>query len=106
MGAIGYYSGLTVYETYGLVTPEVIDAAPPRERSSPGHDVRVEIEFFLDRKPTYTMSFVKPIEEEMPAGWEQHPLARLIEVERHPLPTGKGFPEGHDLRLLRFLRWE
>ena len=106
MGAIGYYSGLRVYDIYGLVTPSVIEAAPPREDSSPGHDVRVGDLFFLDRRPTYASGLLLPIEEEMPAGWEHHPFAPMVTVERHPLPAGEGFPEGKDLRLLRFHRWD
>ncbi len=106
MGAIGYYTPLTVYDTYGLVSPSVIEAAEPLESSSPGHDVRVDDGFFLDREPTYTMGKLLAVDEEIPEGWKFHPFYPLVTFERHPLPEGQGLPEGMDLLLPRFHRWK
>lgn len=54
IGAVGYYSELKVYDRFGLVSPEVVDAElhDPKKRS-PGHDKSVPITFFLDREPTF-----------------------------------------------------
>jgi hypothetical protein len=53
IGAVGYYSGLELYDRQGLVTREV--ALRPHEGPlrTPGHDKLVPTEFFLDREPTY-----------------------------------------------------
>jgi arabinofuranosyltransferase len=61
IGALGYYSGLYVYDRFGLVNREValLDfEGPPR---SPGHDIKISRDFFLDRLPTFL------IVEEVPA---------------------------------------
>lgn len=54
IGAVGYYSGLFIYDRFGLVSREV--ALLPRGDGplrSPGHDVKVSRGFFLDRHPTF-----------------------------------------------------
>lgn len=108
IGAMGYYSGLELYDEYGLVTPEVIAAAPPRERSSPGHDVRVDTTFFHDKQPTYAGALIAPIDSPSSYGlfanWEQHPFRKLVDVERYPLVDSDGGPAGWELRLLRYRR--
>lgn len=53
IGAVGYYSSLTIYDRFGLVTPEVAHGAKSKKRRSPGHDRTVPYEFFLDRNPTF-----------------------------------------------------
>jgi len=42
-----------VHDLFGLVSPEVaaIDSSFDASAQSPGHDARVELEFFLDREP-------------------------------------------------------
>jgi hypothetical protein len=54
IGALGWYSGLDVYDQFGLVTPKVahLEVADADLRS-PGHDKRVDPYFFLDDEPTY-----------------------------------------------------
>ncbi len=100
LGALSYYSELDFYDSYGLVTPSVIAAAKPLERSSPGHDVRVGPEFFLDRHPTYAGFLVAPKD----APLKLYPwLQELVEVERYPLDDPGS---QNELRLLRFVRWE
>ena len=61
IGAVGYYSGLTVYDMCGLVDREVArrKAENPVPRS-PGHDKYVEPEFFLPRRPTFLRVMVVP----------------------------------------------
>ncbi|MFT7668523.1 MAG: arabinofuranosyltransferase [Planctomycetota bacterium] len=109
IGAMGYYSGLEIYDTYGLVTPEVIAAGEPKRKSSPGHDRRVGPMFFNDHRPTYAGSMIakigEPLSEQL-GNWEAHPLSKLVEIEHHKLDPAEGFEPGTELRLLRFTRWE
>ena len=52
IGAIGYYSGLTIHDRNGLIDREVA-GLPVTEFRSAGHDKRVPRAFFAPRKPTY-----------------------------------------------------
>jgi arabinofuranosyltransferase len=54
IGAIGYYSGLFVYDAPGLVTPDVAtrELRPGEPTRLPGHDKRVTVPFFLKYEPT------------------------------------------------------
>lgn len=109
IGAMGYYSRLELYDSYGLVTPSVIDSVEPIEKSSPGHDRRVGPMFFNDRHPTYAGSVISRIdapENDQLGNWQKHPLSKMVTIERHPLPAEQGFEAGTELRLLRFHRWE
>jgi len=131
IGAIGYRAPhLTVYDTYGLVTPEVAAHTEPIEGASPGHDVRVQNDFFLKpeileelpNKPTYLgaqVGLAEPLSEgETAPDWLLTPfpdetyLANLsqhlsrnygvrLETLTRPLRESDGFPEGSVLRLLR-----
>ena len=103
MGALGYYSGLTVYDTYGLVTPEVHRTAEVTRPASPGHDLRVGPEALLHHRPTYLgvlplMRVDEPLEAGIPEAWRAR-----VQVERHPLPPELGLPPGVELRVLRLL---
>jgi hypothetical protein len=51
IGAIGWYSRLNVYDRFGLVTPEVARRKVD-QLWSPGHDKKVDISYFLNRRPT------------------------------------------------------
>lgn len=55
IGAVGYHSGLVIYDVGGLVDREVADRSFGRDRSktSPGHEKTVSPTFFLKRQPTY-----------------------------------------------------
>jgi hypothetical protein len=59
IGAIGYYSKLHVYDRFGLVSRDVAEWAvgggDPGPLRSPGHDVKVSRDFFLDEHPTYIL---------------------------------------------------
>ena len=109
IGAMGYYSGLEIYDSYGLVTPSVIAAVEPIERSSPGHDRRVGPMFFNDLHPTYAGSVIAridaPLNDQL-GNWDAHPLSKMVTIERHPLPADQGFEPGTELRLLRYRRWD
>jgi len=131
MGAIGFRtSELTVYDTYGLVTPEVGAHTTPQEGASPGHDVRVQNDFFLrpeilgelPSRPTYLgaqVGLARPLPAGEPAPeWLLTPFPDeayiqnlsdhlskdfgvRLEVLTHPLETDDGFPESSALNLLR-----
>lgn len=54
IGSIGYYSGLFIYDRYGLVTREVaLRHKPKRALRSPGHDKVVPRSYFEKDYPTY-----------------------------------------------------
>lgn len=58
VGALGYASELTIYDTHGLVSREVVEQAPERGRLvAPGHDRRVQRGFFLERQPRFLFVF-------------------------------------------------
>lgn len=52
VGALGFYSGLRVYDRNGLVTREVALRDPLPQATSPGHDKTVPPEFFSRYHPT------------------------------------------------------
>lgn len=59
IGAIGYYSDLYIYDRFGLVSREVVEwarqgGAGGRLRS-PGHDIKVSRDRFLDEHPTFLL---------------------------------------------------
>ena len=131
IGAIGYRAPhLTIYDTYGLVTPEVAAHTEPIEEASPGHDIRVQNDFFLrpeiaqglPNKPTYLgaqVGLAHPISPEATApDWLLTPFpsdayieqvaAKLkdsygvhLESKTIPLMTKDGFPKDSVLHLLR-----
>ena len=83
IGAVGYYSGMVIYDSMGLTNKEVLAASKPgTKRSSPGHDRQVPMQFFDRYKPTYRQAkilplWIKPAELEALA---EDPKARLIEL--------------------------
>ncbi len=109
IGAMGYYSRLEVFDRFGLVSPEVIEQAKPKQSASPGHDIEVATTFFYDQQPSIGGCFLSPIDAprmfNMPKGWFSHPISKMIEIERNPLPKGQGFPPEMELRILRFTSW-
>ena len=52
IGELGYYSGLKIYDTMGLVNRSVATRPAPTQLGSPGHDKRVDIRHFLPELPT------------------------------------------------------
>lgn len=100
IGATGYYSRLFVYDKYGLVTPEVVRAGKVRPDASPGHDLRVQEEFFFGERPTYWGALVAPADT--PLEWRlpgpSDPWRRVAHVEQLPLADAPG----KVLRVIRF----
>jgi len=113
IGAVGYHSELFIYDTYGLVTPEVVAQGRVIEGSSPGHDLRVNPPFFLEYEPTFLGTYITPASgiapgqplpwwtDVRPPDWETHQWSSLVDVETYPLDPGDGFPENAQLVLLR-----
>ena len=108
VGAMGYYSGLEVFDVYGLISPEVLDVGGRTELASPGHDYRVDTTFFADRNPTYAGCFLieedAPPQAMLPANWGQFPISRMVRLVPHALPASAGFEPGLELRTLTFVR--
>ncbi|MBN1827493.1 MAG: hypothetical protein JW958_14675 [Candidatus Eisenbacteria bacterium] len=64
IGARGYYSDVYIYDTHGLVTPEVArrPVAPDEPLQPPGHDKRVPETYFLKDRPTvFDMRIVRAL---------------------------------------------
>ena len=106
IGVVGYRTELTLFDRYGLVSPEILATARPRERASPGHDVSAKRAFFLPQQPTYLIAQLTPSRNPPRAGLPADVLELLderddLELVRHPLRTRDGFPKGFELRLVR-----
>lgn len=121
IGAIGYDSGLVVYDRNGLVDREVAAQPASEEARSAGHDKRVPRAFFLDRNPTIfqallvdgavggpgTPSFARAATElgrwvfGGPEGALEAPLLARTLPEVHALEPRDGIPPGSSLILLR-----
>ena len=104
IGAVGYESGLHVYDLFGLVSPEVARLQTPLERASPGHDRRVDPEFFLPKKPDLLGAWIARVDDTvatLPPRWRDLIGANRARVERFPVGPEDGFPPGKELRVLR-----
>jgi arabinofuranosyltransferase len=105
IGAVGYYSRLTLFDQYGLVDREVTISARPDvdARTLPGHDLKVPHGFFAARRPTYLSADL--LLGEYP-GTPMYEAARpaidsgLLVV--HPVGVEDGFPERGTLALTRY----
>jgi arabinofuranosyltransferase len=114
IGVIGFYTQLELYDKFGLVTPEAIDAGTLLAKATPGHDLFVEDSFFLTFEPTYTHAFltlpagmVAPAEglpfwtrSLLPTNWQRMDWAQHAKPERVPLESPE-FPENCELVLVR-----
>jgi hypothetical protein len=98
IGAVGYYSGLTIYDLCGLVSREV--ARRPigaGGRAVAGHEKCVEPQFFLDRRPTF-------LQAQFLDGAGAFPVLLSLPGYRQefiPLQASDGFPPGAQLAVLR-----
>ncbi|MBN1346183.1 MAG: hypothetical protein JXQ73_26075 [Phycisphaerae bacterium] len=77
IGAVGYYSELIIYDTAGLVHPEIAHRDVGRRRSSAGHDKGVPPSFFLKYHPTYYLAFLLDVPEERASAMEPGRWARV-----------------------------
>jgi len=102
IGGLGYYSGLHLFDTYGLVDAEVGLLPGDPANHSPGHDKQVEPAYFLDQRPTYfwgtaLVSGAAPLEGLPPGALDDPALRDLFELEFIDLAE----PGGPQLRLVR-----
>ena len=95
LGAIGWFApGLDIHDGHGLVSRIPKDAWQTGERRTPGHDCKLEREWFfaerpVDERPTiYSVIFLPP-DAAIPDRFQR----KFFRVERHPLPPELGFGE-------------
>jgi hypothetical protein len=60
IGAVGYYSDLTIFDRHGLVTLSVSHGGLARTRGAAGHDLFVGVKFFERLVPTYAYAGLHP----------------------------------------------
>jgi len=114
IGAIGYYSRIQVLDGFGLVNDVLatLDVAP--RRTTPGHDRRIPIEYWLPFEPTFTQPAIKGRRE---VEAQQQELARTgrgfnlpwpgpVRLEVVSLPEYQGFRRGSFLTVYRYLKAE
>jgi arabinofuranosyltransferase len=103
IGAVGYYSELTIYDQFGLISREPVHGAPETRRTSPGHRKYVPAEFFRERKPTYFGAKLVTIADPSPfvGKWTPDGSGR-VEIRMFPLREHGGF--GRD-EVLVLARW-
>jgi hypothetical protein len=103
IGAIGYYSGLVIHDRLGLVTREVALVEHEAGLSSPGHDNRVTVAFFLDKEPTFLYANLIPDNERarevMRRTWIRDRAQLAHERERLSAYVGRAIPLPAELGL-------
>lgn len=112
IGAVGYYSDLYLYDSYGLVSREIaarpirVGSEPPYLKS-PGHaDRGLDGAFFAQRRLDYMGAEVRPAADPFahrPASWRANNNPNF-RVELRPLDPALGFEPGRVLMLLRTRR--
>ena len=112
VGAVGYWSGITVYDLHGLVTPEVARRPLPDGplTQSPGHDKHVEPSFFVKYEPRFL--YARAVEGILAAGRMKDTLDqwrvpdavkdRYVPDYYEVAPIGAG-PEGASQRAFLFV---
>jgi hypothetical protein len=103
IGAVGYYSELTIYDQFGLISREPVHGATERRKTSPGHRKYVPAEFFRDRNPTYFGAKLMTLPGPSPfAGrWTPDGSGR-VEIQMFPLRGQETFGEDEVLVLARW----
>lgn len=106
VGVVGYLCELTIYDMYGLTNREAARAAVLTERGTPGHDMRVPLEFFKPYDPTYLSAVLVPRGKEINVAYLKGMSSWFedVEIERHELSVADGFPPDVDLLLGRIGR--
>jgi arylsulfatase A-like enzyme len=81
IGAVGYYSGLVIYDRKGIVNREVALEIEGDARQSAGHEKHAPISFFEDKRPTYIAAEIVPASSATPARSRKR-FRQLLQV--HP----------------------
>ncbi|MFT6715279.1 MAG: hypothetical protein ACJAVJ_002571 [Planctomycetota bacterium] len=100
IGAIGYYSGMVIFDSMGLTNKQVLEASEPgTKRSSPGHDRLVPMQFFDRYEPTYRQAKLLPLWTKPAdiAALNADPKVQLIELREED-----GFAPGSILLLRKW----
>lgn len=107
IGAMGYYSGMYLYDELGLVSREVTEAEREPILGSPGHDRKVSYSFFLPWKPDY---IGPPMIAQAEDKFEPKRLPVLkrrdysrVKVEVYVPPDELGIPDGFVVWMFRLL---
>jgi len=120
IGAVGYYSKLTVLGRNGLVNREVAHREVVAGSSTAGHEKRVPRVWFRDQAPTY-YDFVVMVTPVPPSGPQfdgaikyvverifvepgEEQLLECSVVEAVPLHDIEGLPEGSTMMVVRHVR--
>jgi hypothetical protein len=110
IGALGFYSEVTILDVFGLVTRAESSPWEPRPRASAGHDRSICAAAFLERRPTWLSVWVvpagTPLAASLPARFALDPLADLVVLEGFPIAEEVPGIGAAELRLLRFERWD
>ena len=106
VGAVSYYSNVTIYDRYGLTDREVALSAKhdPESIAMPGHDSGVVEGFFEDRNPTWVGGGLLLGQQPGMAEYEAaHEAARAGLIDLFIVGAEDGFPEDGILVMRRFL---
>ncbi len=103
VGAVGYYSGLVIYDQFGLVSREPARAAVSEWETAPGHHRYVRASFFRDRNPTYFGARLVTLEDPSRFVPEWTPDASgQVHIRMFHLPEAEGFAANEVLILARW----
>ncbi len=108
VGAVGYYTELFLYDSYGLTSREVAESAKFRAGMSAGHDRYVPEDFFERYEPTYYSATIVATDApfaSLPRDWQEAPehLERFELLFDELLPA-QGFPPNATLLRIRHRR--
>jgi len=107
VGAVGYYSGIVLYDRFGLTDRRAAVEFEPdlTERVMPGHDRRAPVTFFADREPDYWYSNLVFGEGPGTARYDAiaaDPLTERGDVVLFRVFAADGFPADGALMLVRY----
>ena len=100
IGAIGYFTEMTILDLYGLTNREVLEASEPGTlRRSPGHDREVNIEFFDRYNPTWREVYLTG-KDDVPEELLQY--AEQVGFKVIALDEADGFPRNRGYLMMRY----
>lgn len=107
VGAVGYYSGIVLYDRFGLTDREAATRFEPdlTRRVMPGHDRRAPVTFFADREPDYWYSNLVFGEGPGSARYDAiaaDPMTERGDILLFRVLEADGYPEDGALMLVRY----
>jgi len=103
-GCVGYYSGLRIFDRFGLVDPRASSRPTGARLRSPGHDKAVPPDYFLQHEPTYIWPVLLRGEEVSSRITEVARLLLASSAEVQYLPRIKVFGRGGEREVLLLLK--